>query len=84
MIDGVVMSISDMNSMDPNDIETVNVLKDASATAVYGVRGANGVIIVTTRKGRTGAPQITFSANIGFNRASSLPELANAYECADA
>lgn len=82
VIDGVVMSISDMNSMDPNDIETVNVLKDASATAVYGVRGANGVIIVTTRKGRTGAPQITFSANIGFNRASSLPELANAYEYA--
>ena len=82
VIDGIVMSISDMNAMDPNDIETVNVLKDASATAVYGVRGANGVIIVTTRKGRTGAPQITFSANIGFNKASSLPRLANAYEYA--
>lgn len=82
VIDGVVMTIADMNSMDPNDIETVNVLKDASATAVYGVRGANGVIILTTRKGRTGAPQITFTANVGFNRATSLPELANAYEYA--
>lgn len=48
VIDGIVRDMTAFNMLDPNDVENVNVLKDASATAVYGVRGANGVIIVTT------------------------------------
>lgn len=48
VIDGIVRDMTAFNMLDPNDVEHVNVLKDASATAVYGVRGANGVIIVTT------------------------------------
>ncbi len=62
-----------MAQIDPDDIETISVLKDASATAVYGVRGANGVILVTTRRGREGETQISFSSEFGvtsFNRIS--------------
>lgn len=70
LIDGVERP---MAQIDPDDIETISVLKDASATAVYGVRGANGVILVTTRRGREGETQISFSSEFGitsFNRIS--------------
>ncbi len=49
-----------LNAMDANEIESISILKDASATAVYGIRGANGVIIVTTKRGRTNKPQFSF------------------------
>ena len=70
LIDGVERP---MAQIDPDDIETISVLKDASATAVYGVRGANGVILVTTRRGREGETRISFSSEFGvtsFNRIS--------------
>ena len=70
MVDGVERSFF---RLDPNEIENITVLKDASATAVYGVRGANGVILVTTRRGREGETQISFSSEFGvtsFNRIS--------------
>lgn len=54
-------------TVNPNDIETLTVLKDASSTAMYGSRGANGVIIVTTKKGKKGKPRIGFSSNFGFS-----------------
>ena len=56
MIDGVERP--NYNGLDPNEIESVSILKDASATAIYGVRGANGVILITTRKGQKGKPQL--------------------------
>ncbi|MDP4820637.1 MAG: TonB-dependent receptor [Saprospiraceae bacterium] len=56
-----------MASMNPNDIESVTVLKDASATAIYGSRAANGVILITTKSGKAGKPQVKFSAQVGFN-----------------
>lgn len=62
LVDGVERSIT---SIDANDIESVSILKDASATAVYGVRGANGVIIVTSKKGLVGEPQVT--ANMSYS-----------------
>ena len=65
LVDGVVR---EFNDIDPNEIQTVSVLKDASATAVYGVRGGNGVILVTTKKGEIGKPQFNFSANFGFKQ----------------
>ncbi len=71
---------SGFEQMDPNDIETISILKDASSTAVYGVRGANGVIIITTKRGKTGAPQISYSGNYSVNTPSKLPRLTSSYE----
>lgn len=60
-----------MASLNPNDIETVTVLKDAASTAIYGSRGANGVILITTKRGKTGKPQIDVSSLVGFNSVAS-------------
>ena len=62
LIDGMVRSLDDIN---PNDIETVQVLKDASSTAIYGARASNGVMVITTKRGKLGKAQITFDANVG-------------------
>jgi TonB-linked SusC/RagA family outer membrane protein len=71
-----------LNSMDANEIESISILKDASATAVYGIRGANGVIIVTTKRGKLNKPQFGFTANQGFTKASSLFQTLNSYQFA--
>ncbi|HWI93211.1 MAG TPA: TonB-dependent receptor [Flavisolibacter sp.] len=71
-----------LNAMDPNEVESISVLKDAAATAVFGIRGANGVIIVTTRRGRLNRPQFSFSVNQGFTKAASLFETVNSYDFA--
>src|SRR5690606_30961947 len=57
--------------------ESMEVLKDASSTAIYGSRGANGVIIITTKKGKTGAAQITFNAYAGVSKVARYPEVMN-------
>ncbi len=66
------------NNLDPSEVESISVLKDASA-AVYGARAANGVILVTTKKGKMGAPSISYSGTFGFTNEVSRPELLNAY-----
>ena len=71
-----------LNSMDANEIESISILKDASATAVYGIRGANGVIIVTTKRGKLNKPQFGFSANQGFTKAAALFQTLNSYDFA--
>ncbi len=63
-----------LNFINPNDIASIDVLKDASATAIYGSRGANGVIIITTKKGKSGKPQMTFSVS------TSVGSIANEYD----
>lgn len=80
MIDGVQRET--YNNLDPNEIESVNVLKDASSTAVYGVRGANGVIIITTKQGKVGKPQVSFSGNAAAIQPSVLPQLLGSYDYA--
>jgi TonB-linked SusC/RagA family outer membrane protein len=79
----VVDGIADrsLNSIDANDIETVTVLKDANA-AIYGARGANGVILVTTKRGKTGEPKITFNLNQGATQATVLPSMASSAQYA--
>jgi len=67
-------------SLNPNDIESLDVLKDASATAIYGARGANGVIIISTKKGKIGAPVISYDGSYGVQRASHLMKMLNAYD----
>lgn len=74
IVDGVPSS---MNNLDPNEIETFSVIKDASAS-VYGVRAANGVVLITTKKGKIGKPSINYSNYFGFQRINKFPELGNA------
>ncbi|RZK23339.1 MAG: SusC/RagA family TonB-linked outer membrane protein, partial [Hymenobacter sp.] len=81
VIDGLwTDNIRDLN---PADIESLTVLKDASSTAVYGSRGANGVIQVITKKGRAGAPKISVNAYYGFDQVRKKYKLTNASEWAD-
>ncbi|MCX6327137.1 MAG: SusC/RagA family TonB-linked outer membrane protein, partial [Bacteroidia bacterium] len=72
VIDGVMGG--KLNTLNPSDIETMNVLKDASATAIYGARGANGVIIITTKRGVQGKPQVTYEGYYGM-KIPILPDL---------
>lgn len=71
-----------MNFINSADIESIDILKDASATAIYGARGANGVILITTKKGRKGAGQLTFNANAGISHISREYNLLGAEEFA--
>ena len=77
LVDGVQREI---NTIDPYDIESVSILKDASATAVFGVRGANGVILVTTKKGFVGKAQITANTNYSLQTPTRLPKPLNAMD----
>ena len=79
LIDGLE---GDINSIDPADIESFSVLKDASATAVYGVRGANGVVLVTTKRGQSGRLKITARANYTLSRLNRMPKYLRAYDYA--
>ncbi len=79
-VDGVER---DMSQLDPNEIESVTVLKDASATAVFGVRGANGVILITTKRGKEGKAKISFSTSVGVNVRTKELDFANSYQYAD-
>lgn len=74
LIDGIER---DLNSISPEEIESFSILKDASATAVYGVRGANGVILVQTKKGQLGKPRITVKADFGISNPTQLPEFVD-------
>jgi TonB-linked SusC/RagA family outer membrane protein len=76
VVDGV-QGVSGWQRINPNDIESISVLKDASA-AIYGARAANGVILITTKRGTTGKPTISYSANFGFSQPTRLPKLADA------
>jgi TonB-linked SusC/RagA family outer membrane protein len=79
LIDGLE---GELSTIDPADIESFSILKDASATAVYGVRGANGVILVTTKHGEAGSPKITGRANFTISHLTRLPEYIGAYDYA--
>lgn len=78
-VDGVERSMTDI---DPNEIESVTVLKDASATAVFGIRGANGVILITTKRGKEGKPKISFSTSASILQPTKMVEQANSYQYA--
>ena len=77
VIDGVPTDLG-INSINPQDIDRVDVLKDASATAIYGSRGANGVIMITTRRGAEGASKLSFSANVAVQSAAKKMKLLDA------
>lgn len=72
-----------LSSLNPSDIESIEILKDASATAIYGSRGANGVILITTKKGKTGKPRVTVNANFTVANATRLYDMLNLSDYAD-
>ena len=79
VVDGIFMS--DISFLNSNDIESLSILKDASSEAIYGIKAANGVIIITTKKGK-GAATVRYSGYAGFQTISNMPKLANATEYA--
>lgn len=73
-------SISPISMINPSDIESIEILKDASATAVYGARGANGVVLITTKQGKEGRAQVTVNISSGFQKAANTLDMMNAQE----
>ena len=67
----------------PADIESISVLKDASSAAIYGSRAANGVVLITTKKGKAGQTRVTYNGAVGFSKAVALPQMAHSYEYAE-
>lgn len=82
VIDGAPMSMG-LNSINMLDIESIDILKDASATAIYGSRGANGVVLITTKKGKQGDGKISVKANVGVAQATDMPRMLNAAQYAE-
>ncbi len=80
VIDGFPIEGNDNNAINANDIESIDVLKDASATAIYGARGANGVIMITTKRGKAGATVVSYNAYYGVSKTSNKIETLNPYE----
>lgn len=81
VVDGVLTD--DISNINTADITNIDVLKDASATAIYGARGANGVVIITTKRGVAGKMTINYTGNVGFRLPANLVEMANAVEYAN-
>jgi len=75
VLDGVPFSGGRLSDLNTNDIETIDVLKDASSTAIYGSRGANGVILITTKKGKSSKPQLSYNGYVGFSDFANMPKL---------
>lgn len=80
LIDGV--EAGTMSSLDPNDIESISVLKDAASAAIYGSKAANGVILITTKRGKSGAPQVNYNGYVSFQNATALIDRLSSYDYA--
>ncbi|MGX5817076.1 SusC/RagA family TonB-linked outer membrane protein [Chitinophaga lutea] len=80
VVDGFPIEDFDRGSINSDDIESINILKDASATAIYGARGANGVVIIETKKGKIGKPQLTYTGSIGFQDVVKKVPVMSPYE----
>lgn len=70
-------------SINPNDIESVDIAKDAAATSIYGSRAANGVVFITTKKGKSGKARVTYDGWVGFSKAYRLPQVLDAFQYTD-
>lgn len=79
VIDGIPRTVEEFQRINANDIEDISVLKDASA-AIYGVRAANGVLLVTTKQGAVGKTEVSYSGSFTFQQPSSMPKLASAFD----
>ena len=77
LIDGME---GDLTTINPQDIESISVLKDAAASSIYGTRAPFGVILVTTKSGKTGRAQVNYNMNVRFQTPLNMPEMANSWE----
>jgi TonB-linked SusC/RagA family outer membrane protein len=82
IIDGVPQTLTDLNAINASEIESINVLKDAAASAIFGVKGGNGVIVVTTRSGKKGKAEFSVSSNYGMQDVTNMVGVLNATEYA--
>lgn len=80
LVDGI--ETGTFNSIDPNDIESISVLKDAASAAIYGSKAANGVILVTTKRGKTGKPTVSYNGNVSISKVSTLVDRLSSYDYA--
>ncbi len=78
LVDGVEV-VGGFSNIDPRDIESISTLKDGAATAVYGIRGANGVIIITTKRGKLGRPKVGYTGEVSFKSPTTIPNVMDAY-----
>ena len=76
LIDGIE---GDLNTVNPNDIESISVLKDAASASIYGARGSFGVVLITTKNGKVGKTNVAYSGNVRFSSALGLPEMLDSY-----
>ena len=83
VVDGMVRE-NGLEGLNPEDIQSLQILKDASSTAIYGSRGANGVVIVTTKTGKAGQSNITFDGSWGFSKAVNMPKMMSTKDYAEA
>ncbi len=82
VVDGIVRDRRDFSQLDPNEVESVNILKDASSAAIFGVKGANGVILVTTKRGKAGKLSASYSFNYGFQKVTKFNDNLGSHEYA--
>jgi len=82
IVDDIEYTYEQLSQINVNEIETISILKDASTTAVYGIKGANGVLIVKTRRGASGAPQVNVRVETGASSPTKVPKFLNAYQSA--
>ena len=81
VVDG--LPSDDISNISPNDIESMQILKDASSAAIYGARAANGVVLITTKRGKIGAPQVKMSAYVGFSKLGKKIDALNTEQYKD-
>ncbi len=82
VVDGIVRAFRDFSQLDANEVESISILKDASSAAIFGVRGANGVILVTTKRGKSGKITANYSFNYGFQKVTKFNNNLGSYEYA--
>lgn len=83
VIDGIPMVAGSIADINPNDVESMEILKDASATAIYGSRGANGVVLITTKKGKVGKVSINYDGTVTFSKIHSMTDWMDSGELID-
>lgn len=83
VVDGVPLAKEQLNTFNMNDVESIEVLKDASSAAIYGSRGSNGVVLITTKKGQEGRATVSYNGYYGWQTVSKKIDMLNAYEYAD-
>lgn len=80
IVDDIEFTYAQFARLDPNEIESLSILKDASTTAIYGIKGANGVVLVTTRRGTVGPPSITYRTEYSLTEPTKIPKFLDAYQ----